>query len=247
MKRACRPANLRAGSVTIDGRAPIPRACASPAQAMSRKCRSPIVRRDPAFCGSVGMRAATARLRVRVLAIGRGGGFCAAAFPIAASMMHLAVQLRAVETADLPVLFEHQLDPEATRMAAFPSREREAFMAHWARVLGNPACVARTILCEGHVAGNIGAWTDADTRERLVGYWIGREFWGRGVATAALSQFVNYETARPLTARVVKHNRASLRVLQKCGFVMEAEDRFTDPAGGLHEEFVLTYPSVRVP
>src|SRR5207244_9942675 len=31
--------------------------------------------------------------------------------------------------------FEHQLDAEATRMAAFPSRDRDAFMAHWARIM----------------------------------------------------------------------------------------------------------------
>jgi hypothetical protein len=44
-----------------------------------------------------------------------------------------AVQLRDVIEADLPSFFEHQLDPDATRMAAFPSRDRERFMAHWGK------------------------------------------------------------------------------------------------------------------
>ncbi len=150
------------------------------------------------------------------------------------------ITLRAIEAADLPVFFEHQLDSEATRMAAFPSRERDAFMAHWAKILADPACVTRTVVCDGCAAGNIGAWTDADTRERLVGYWIGRDHWGQGVATAALSQFCEYERVRPLTARVAKHNAASIRVLQKCGFVLSGEDRFTGLDGQAHEEFILT-------
>ena len=159
--------------------------------------------------------------------------------------MSLHVTLRAVESDDLSVFFERQLDPEATHMAAFPSRERDAFMAHWARVLANPDCATRTILCDGRVAGNIGAWTDADLRERLVGYWIGRDFWGRGVATAALSQFLCDEIRRPLVARVATHNTASLRVLQKCGFTLTGEDRFEGAGGEVHEELILTLASTR--
>src|SRR5690349_8508570 len=101
-------------------------------------------------------------------------------------------------------------------MAAFASRNREAFMAHWAKIMANPACLLRTILSDGSVAGNIGAWSDGP--ERLVGYWIGREFWGRGIASAALRQFLHHESTRPLSAHVVKHNVASIRVLQKAGF-----------------------------
>lgn len=153
------------------------------------------------------------------------------------------ITLRAVEPADLPAFFEHQLDPQATHMAGFPSRERDAFMAHWAKILADPACVARTIVHDGEVAGNIGAWTDVDSRERLVCYWIGRNHWGRGIATAALSQFLDYERARPLTARVVRQNAASLRVLQKCGFALTGEDRFTGADGRGHEEFILTLAS----
>lgn len=150
------------------------------------------------------------------------------------------IRLRAVESADLPTLFEHQLDPEATRLAGFPSRPRDAFMAHWAKIIADPALVARTIVYDGHIAGHIGAWKDAGTGEHLVGYWIGRDYWGRGIASAALAQFLDEETARPLTARVVKHNTPSLRVLQKCGFTLSGEDRFTEPDGQAIEELILT-------
>ena len=149
------------------------------------------------------------------------------------------VSLRPVEAADLPVLFTHQIDPEATRLAAFPSRDREAFMKHWTtRILGNPDASSRAILFDGGVAGHVGSWTDADSRERLLGYWIAREYWGRGIASAAVSQFLRSESARPLTARVAKHNIGSIRVLEKSGFIRAGEDAFTLHDGASVEEFI---------
>ena len=128
------------------------------------------------------------------------------------------------------MLFEQQLDADAVRMANFPSRDRDAFFAHWARILSDDTCVKKTIVLDDAVAGNIGSWQAAPD-ERLVGYWIGKEFWGRGVATRALSEFLRVERQRPLHARVAKHNAASIRVLEKCGFVVIGED----VAGGLPE------------
>lgn len=147
------------------------------------------------------------------------------------------VSLREVRASDLPVFFKDQADPEGARMAAFPSRNHEAFMAHWAKIMANPACALRTVLCDGSVAGNMCAWTDGT--ERCVGYWIGREFWGRGIASAGLAQFVHYETTRPLTARVVKHNVGSIRVLQKVGFTPAGEEAFDLPGGVRLEELVF--------
>ncbi len=149
------------------------------------------------------------------------------------------VSLRLVEAHDLQIFFAHQLDPEATRLAAFQSRDREAFMAHWTtNILGHPTNACRTILCNDRVVGNIGAWTDADTRERLLGYWLGREFWGRGIASAAVAQFLQIESTRPLMARVARHNLGSLRVLEKSGFTRAGEDAFTRPDGTRVEEFI---------
>lgn len=128
----------------------------------------------------------------------------------------------------LPALFEQQLDPEATRMAAFPSRDREAFMAHWAKIIANPTGMARAILVDGRVAGNVVAFV-ADG-ETLVGYWLGREFWGQGIATRALAAFLPLVPARPLLAHVAKHNVGSIRVLEKCGFTVARDERVS--AGG---------------
>jgi RimJ/RimL family protein N-acetyltransferase len=131
------------------------------------------------------------------------------------------VVLRDVIEADLPVFFEHQRDPEAIEMAGFPPRDRDAFMAHWEKVLRDDTAITKTVLADDLVAGNIGSW-EQDGR-RNVGYWIGKEFWGTGVATAALRRFLDVVTTRPLYAHVVKHNAASIRVLEKCGFT-PAED-----------------------
>jgi RimJ/RimL family protein N-acetyltransferase len=133
------------------------------------------------------------------------------------------VRLRNIERDDLPIFYEQQLDSDATRMAAFPARDWAAFEAHWAtNVLGNPAAVNQTILLDGQVAGNIGSWPDAG--RRLVGYWIGKEYWGKGVATRALVAFLQLVSERPLFAHVVKHNVGSIRVLEKCGFRLEREE-----------------------
>jgi len=153
--------------------------------------------------------------------------------------MEERVSLRPVTTDDLPIFFVHQLDPEAARLAAFPSRDRAAFFTHWTtHILGNPAAVNRTILAGDHVAGNIGAWTDAASNDRLICYWIGREFWGRGIASAALSQFLRLESTRPLRAHVAKHNLGSIRVLEKAGFVRVGEEAFSLPGDARMEEFI---------
>ncbi len=150
------------------------------------------------------------------------------------------VVLRELIDSDLPVFFEHQRDPEAVRMAAFPSREHDAFITHWAKIRHEPANIIRTIVCDGQPAGYIGSWSAGE--RRLLGYWLGREFWGRGVATAALAAFVAEVKERPLHAFVARHNVGSIRVLEKCGFVPSPEHE-PSIAGedGVHEVlYILT-------
>jgi RimJ/RimL family protein N-acetyltransferase len=131
------------------------------------------------------------------------------------------VRLRDVLEADLPIFFEQQRDPDATRMAAFPARDWKAFQAHWtAKILGDAAVAKKTILFDGQVAGNVVSFERAGTP--LVGYWIGKEFWGKGIATRALSQFLETVRTRPLFAHVAKQNAGSIRVLEKCGFRLAA-------------------------
>ena len=88
------------------------------------------------------------------------------------------------------------------------------------------------------VAGNVLMFPHAGQPE--VGYWVGREFWGRGVATRALAEFLRLVARRPLHARVATDNAASLRVLEKCGFASTGRDRgFAHGRGTEVEEYVL--------
>ena len=152
--------------------------------------------------------------------------------------MSPSILLRDVTASDLPIFFEQQLDPEATAMAAFPSRNKESFMAHWARIMKDDSNVLRTILFDGQVAGNIVSWKQAGERE--VGYWIGREYWGKGIATRALMELLEIVKTRPLRAHVAKHNIASRRVLEKCGFEVIGMEWVLDEEGNQQvEEFIL--------
>lgn len=60
---------------------------------------------------------------------------------------------------------------------------------------------------------------------REVGSWSGRRFWGRGVATAALSQFLEHVKTLPLHAHGARRNAASPRILEKCGFTVVGRDK----------------------
>lgn len=143
------------------------------------------------------------------------------------------VALREVEPADLPLFFAHQAEPEAVAMAAFSPRDRQEFDAHWSKLTRDPAVIARTILVGGAVAGYLTCFPSDG--EQRVGYWLGRGFWGQGVATAALASFVRRETQRPLHARVARHNIASLRVLAKCGFVVDRNEPPAPDGDGVEE------------
>lgn len=149
----------------------------------------------------------------------------------------MSILLRDITTSDLTIFFKQQLDPQASAMAAFPSRDREAFDAHWAKIMADESNILMTILFDGQVAGNIVSWEQEGKQE--VGYWLGRDFWGQGIATKALAEFLKIVETRPLWAHVAKHNIASRRVLEKCGFQVIGEDTYIDKSRDEVEEHVL--------
>jgi RimJ/RimL family protein N-acetyltransferase len=131
--------------------------------------------------------------------------------------------LRDTIDTDLPVFFENQRDVEANEMADFPARERDVFMTHWReKVLGNSSVRKKTVISDGNVAGNVVSWEQEG--KRFVGYWLGKNYWGKGIATWALSEFLVQEAKRPLYAHVAEHNFGSIRVLEKCGFRRTGSD-----------------------
>ena len=155
------------------------------------------------------------------------------------------IRLRDVEVDDLPLFFEHQRDPEANWMAAFTRKDpadRDAFMAHWTKILEDEATTIQTILFNGSVAGSVSSYVDEDEHLEVT-YWIGKPSWGKGIATCALSAFLEHNKVRPLYARAAADNAASLRVLEKCGFVRIGTNRdFANARGQEIEEVLLKLP-----
>ena len=150
--------------------------------------------------------------------------------------------LRNVMEDDLQVFFKFQQDRDANYMAAFTSKDPSdwnSFSKHWNKVLLNKNIIKQTIIVENNVVGNVLSFEQFGNLE--VSYWIGREFWGKGIATNALKEFLKQVTIRPLYARAAKDNIGSLTVLQKCGFSITGEDSgFSNARGENVEEFVLT-------
>jgi RimJ/RimL family protein N-acetyltransferase len=152
------------------------------------------------------------------------------------------VRLRPVEQGDLPRMYEMHLDPESNRMAATIPRTREAFDSHWGRLLGDPRRTVRAVLVGEAMVGYVCCFPLGD--QEHVGFWIDRAFWGRGIATRALHLLLLREVVRrPLYATVATSNGASLRVLQKCGFVVEQVRR--DPATDRYPECELAVHVLR--
>ena len=153
------------------------------------------------------------------------------------------VLLRDVTEADLPIFFEQQRDPAANQMAAFTAKDpadREAFTAKWAKILGDDTVTKKAILVNGQVAGSVSSFVAPWSGQLEVTYWVGREYWGRGIATKALTAFLGHLKARPVYARAAKDNIASIRVLAKCGFTISGHDKgFANARGEEVEEVVL--------
>ncbi|MEO7112101.1 MAG: GNAT family N-acetyltransferase [Polyangiaceae bacterium] len=145
------------------------------------------------------------------------------------------VSLRDVIPADIAVFFVQEQDPAAREVIAFTSKrptERRAYDARWVGLLADKTVNVKTVLFGDDVIGYVAAF-ERLVDQREVAYWIGREFWGRNLATQALTLFLEQLTERPLYARCAMHHGASIRVLEKCGFVTYGRGRFFAESRGI--------------
>ena len=93
-------------------------------------------------------------------------------------------------------------------------------------------------MAEGQVAGHIACYPDGENLE--VTYWLGREFWGRGLATQALNRMLHLVVDPPIFARAATDNIGSIKVLQKCGFKIIGKNKdFAHGRGEETEEYIL--------
>lgn len=156
-------------------------------------------------------------------------------------LRYRTLDLREVTEADLPIFFNQQLDKSAHKMAAFTVKDpedRDGFNAHWTRILNNESIVKRAIVMNGQVVGNISCFELLGLP--TIGYWIDKSFWGKGIATNALTLFLEELRTRPVYARVAHDNLGSIRVLEKNGFQPFGVDRaFSEARGEEVEELIL--------
>lgn len=155
-----------------------------------------------------------------------------------------SISLRDVHEDDLTIFFKQQLDADANHMAAFTAKDpadRVAFDAHWSKIMGDEKISIKTILLYGgEVAGHVLKYVMDGKPE--VSYWVGKEYWGKGIATQALLMFLNDIKRRPIYARAAKDNSASVRVLEKCGFSITGNDRgYANARGEEIEEVILEF------
>lgn len=131
--------------------------------------------------------------------------------------------MREVRESDIEFFFEYQSDLEAAAMAAFTPRSRDEAEGRWRKIMANDKITARTVVVGDVVAGHVVSWVE-DDGHREVGYWLGRQFWGRGVASAALGELLKIISDRPIEAWIAPHNVGSARVLEKNGFAFDRDE-----------------------
>ena len=148
--------------------------------------------------------------------------------------------LRKTELSDLEFFFLFQLDPEANYLAAFTSKDpsdKTAYMQKYSKFLNDPTINNQTIIVENVIAGSIAKFEMHG--EAGLTYWIDKPFWGKGIATKALKQFLQIENARPIFAAAAFDNYGSQKVLEKCHFVKVGTDKgFANARQAEIEEFI---------
>lgn len=148
--------------------------------------------------------------------------------------------LRPTQMDDLISLFKFQLDDEAVHLAAFTPKDPadiKAYLEKYTKLLKDPTVNNQTIMVDHIIAGSIAKFEIECNAE--ITYWIDKKFWGKGIATAALKNFLVMENARPLCGRVAFDNYGSQRVLEKCGFIRVGKDKgFANARQAIIEEFI---------
>jgi len=135
------------------------------------------------------------------------------------------ITLRRTEIVDLEYFFQFQLDKEAGYLAAFTPKDptdKTVYLEKYTKLLNDPTVNMQTIFVGEIIAGSVSKFEMEGEAE--ITYWIDRNFWGQGIATKALNDFLAIETTRPIFGRVAFDNFGSQKVLEKCGFVKIGTD-----------------------
>ena len=139
--------------------------------------------------------------------------------------------LRPWHASDVDDLIFHANDAQVSRSLGerfpYPYTEQDAqlFVAHALHMQGETVFA---IEINGRACGGIGVHPGEGVERHgaELGYWLGRAYWGEGIATKAVRALVPHALRElklyRLQARVFADNEASMRVLERCGFAQEA-------------------------
>jgi RimJ/RimL family protein N-acetyltransferase len=150
------------------------------------------------------------------------------------------IKLRKTEVDDLEFLFKFQIDKEAINLAAFTPKDptdKSAYLSKYTKLLSEPTVNNQTIIIDNIIVGSIAKF-EIDGKAEVT-YWIDKNYWGKGIATKALENFLTIENTRPIFGRVSFDNYGSQKVLEKCGFIKIGKDKgFANARQTEIEEFI---------
>ena len=127
-------------------------------------------------------------------------------------------------------LVRHANNPEVWRNLRdeFPHPYKMSDAKRWvARMSSAREPESYALEVDGHAAGSIGLVCGSDVYRLSaeIGFWLGQEYWGRGIMTEAVGAFTRHEFAQLGIVRIYAHvfegNAASMRVLEKNGYIRE--------------------------
>lgn len=151
-----------------------------------------------------------------------------------------SIEIKKTNNADLETLFDFQLDDESNYLAAFTSKDpsdKHAYLERYSKLLSVNTVNMKTIYLNRKIVGSIAKFEMEGDAE--ITYWIGKEFWGMGIATNVLNQFLKIEKMRPIYGRVAFDNFGSKKVLERCGFKKIGTDKnFANARGAEIVEYI---------
>jgi len=150
------------------------------------------------------------------------------------------LSLRKSIPSDLEIFYQNQTDDETNHMAAFTPKDpfdKSAYLTKWNRLMKDDTINMQTIVVDDEVIGCVVKFVmegDSD-----ITYAISKKYWGKGITTEAVKQFISIEKTRPLFGRVAFDNYGSQNVLENTGFKKIGNNMwFANARGKEIEEYI---------
>jgi len=144
--------------------------------------------------------------------------------------------LRPLDEKDIDAIFAMRSDPEVMRFIRELQNRDES--ANWVELVSSRWATEQIGFCAmveksaGKFVGWCGLWRLKETGEIEVGYAVAKKFWGKGYATEAALEFLDYAFKKLAPEKIVAvarpKNAASRRVMEKLGMDFVKIDTFYD-------------------